>query len=76
MDHETGSGPGYAGASQLLDDNNIVEPVGPTAAIGLFDVGAQQTLFAGFALQLPWHDPCPLPVPMVRHHLGFDGYLG
>src|ERR1700730_13812778 len=72
MDHETGSGPGYAGASQLLDDNNIVQPVATAAAIGLFDVGAQQALFASFAPQLPWHDPRPLPVPMVRYHLGID----
>src|SRR5882757_8106894 len=72
MDHETGSGPGYAGASQFLDDNNIVEPVATAAAIGLLDVGAQQALFASLAPQLPWHEPRPLPVPMVRHHLGID----
>src|SRR3984957_1814268 len=72
MDHETGSGPGYAGAGQLLDDDNVVQPLATVAAIGLLDVGAQQTLFAGFAPQLPWHKPCPLPGPMMRYHLGFD----
>src|SRR3546814_8311059 len=68
--HETG--PGHSRLRHLLDDDNVVEPIGAEPAIGFGNVAAEQARFAGLAPDIPRYAMLLPPVGVIGEHFGFD----
>ncbi|MCY1364499.1 hypothetical protein D9M69_513030 [compost metagenome] len=66
------AGPGDAGATQFLDQDEVVQLVRAGAAVFLGNRTPEQASFAGLAPDIPRHDAIVLPLGMKGGDLDFD----